>query len=361
MKVADDDKLGSFIRAAKERGVADDFIVALLRQRGWPERRIYQALADYYEGVLGSPVPTRGSRIEQARDAFYYLLAFVTLGFWMVAFFYLADSLVDRAFPSPLDYSYAALTFRHEAAWSMATLLVAFPLFFFVNWIIAREVARRPDALESGVRKWLTYIALVLTAITLICDAVAFLTQFLTGDLTVRFALKALVLFVVAAGVFWYYLGTVRTELPARLRDHSFGWAAIVAVAAALALGFVNIGSPARERALSLDQRRVSDLSQIATAINRQWATSPKGRFALPATLDKVPSLGDVQTKDPVTSRPFEYAPTSGTTYKLCATFEAQSFTDVRSSGQSWNHPAGHYCYALDASVEPGYGAYVTQ
>lgn len=356
------EKLDAFIRAAKERGVADDAIVAILRQHGWSERRIFQSLSEHYEGVLGMPIPSRGSRSEQARDAFFYLLAFTTLGFWMVALILLADDLIDRTFPSPLDLGNPGSAFRVEAAGSIAALIIAFPLFLFVSRTIAQEVARRPEALESGARKWLTYIALVITAITLLSDAVAFLTQFLTGDLTVRFALKALVLFVVAAGVFWYYLGTVRPEPAAPSRDRSFAWAALVAVVAALALGFVNIGTPARERAYALDRRRISDLEQIASAIHREWTSAPKGTFALPNSLERASLLPGQEIRDPVTLKQFDYLPGLGTSYKLCATFDADEFSANSSAVMPWDHPAGYHCFTLDATApQGGYTGYITQ
>jgi len=77
----DSERLEAFIAAAKARGVSDEFAVALLRQNGWSERRIYQAFSTYYERVLGTPLPSRGGRVEYAGEAFLYLLAFTLAGF----------------------------------------------------------------------------------------------------------------------------------------------------------------------------------------------------------------------------------------------------------------------------------------
>jgi hypothetical protein len=75
---------------------------------------------------------------------------------------------------------------------------------------ILREVESSPERLQSGVRKWLTYIALLLTAGTMIGDLVVFLTTFLQGELTLRFVLKAIVVILIAGSIFWYYLGSLR-------------------------------------------------------------------------------------------------------------------------------------------------------
>jgi high-affinity Fe2+/Pb2+ permease len=60
------------------------------------------------------------------------------------------------------------------------------------------------------VRRWLTYIALLIAAGTVIGDLIAFLTYFLQGDLTARFVLKVLTVLIVAGSVFWYYLSSLR-------------------------------------------------------------------------------------------------------------------------------------------------------
>ena len=68
----------------------------------------------------------------------------------------------------------------------------------------------RPEKLESGIRKWLTYIALLIAAGTVIGDLITFLTFFLQGELTTRFVLKVLTVVAIAGSIFWYYLGSLK-------------------------------------------------------------------------------------------------------------------------------------------------------
>src|SRR5450631_3823889 len=88
--------LAEFVRKAKAQGVADEFIVALLKNTGWSERRIFATFIEYYEATLGAPVPSRGGPIEYARDAFFYLLTFITLGWWIIALGQIFFTLIDR-------------------------------------------------------------------------------------------------------------------------------------------------------------------------------------------------------------------------------------------------------------------------
>jgi uncharacterized protein DUF5671 len=347
--MADDSaQLDAFIRAAKERSVDDAFLVALLRQNGWSERRIYDAFSAYYGEALGLPVPSRGRMIEYARDAFSYLLAFIALGAWAFAAGHLFYVLIDRWLPSGLDYANFAQSMRSEVAGELATILVAFPVYVLISRSIARGVAAHPETADSGVRLWLTYAALVVTAITMIGDCVVFLTAFLQGDLTGRFVLKALVTIVLAAGIFTYYLATVRTRAADARRDHVFFAGAAVVALAALVLGFFDFGSPGYARKVADDERRLSDLRSIADAIHaaRPDATA-RGSRALPNTLADVPTIAG--TSDPQTGQGYAYRVLAGTQYELCASFETEDQTE---STTPFGHGIGHRCFTLDATKE---------
>ncbi len=204
--------LDTFVRTAKAKGVPDDALVALLRQNGWSERRIYRSLGAYYGDALGMAPPSRSGRTENARDAFLYLLNFITLGFWTVALGQLFYALIERRFPDPADLMSGARggPLLAEIAWQLATIIVAYPCFVLVGRLIARELARRPDAIESGVRTWITYLTLVIAAIVVLMDGIWFLNSLLRGELTVKFILDSLVLLVLGGGVFAYYLNGVR-------------------------------------------------------------------------------------------------------------------------------------------------------
>lgn len=203
-----DRDLLDFVGAAKRHGLADQFTVSLLSHNGWSERRIYRAFSAFYADALETPLPSRSQHVEHARDAFLYLLNFITLGFWTVALGQIGYALIAHAFSDPAaPYAYESL--RDQISWQLATLLVTFPIFALVHSLIRRELSRRPDLFDSGIRKWLTYLALVLAALVILTDGVWFLESLLRGELTVRFILDSLVLLILGGGVFHYYLATI--------------------------------------------------------------------------------------------------------------------------------------------------------
>jgi hypothetical protein len=203
-----DDALLPFVRKAKEQSISDESLVGILRQNGWSERRIYGALSEHYATVLGMPVPSRPQSTENARDAFLYMLNFITLGFWTVALWQIWDDLVRRWFPDPLSYS-AGTSLREDIAWQVSIILVTFPLFVGVHSLIQKELSRRPELYYSGVRRWLTYVTLVVTAITVVIDAAYTIQQWIIGRLTAHFLLDALGLMLLGGGIFAYYLLTI--------------------------------------------------------------------------------------------------------------------------------------------------------
>ncbi len=208
--------LSEFIEAARAQGASDDFLADLLERRGWPRKEIYRAFGGLYERLTGLGIPARGSgRLESARDAFLYLLSFGTLATWTCGLGSLFFTLIDIRFPDPL----APQPFQNDniaISGAMAGLIVAYPVYLLAMRFLIRGVQEQPEKLDSGVRKWLTYIALLIAAAIVIADLITFLSYFLRGELTTRFVLKVLTVLIIAGGVLWYYL--LWLERPAERR-----------------------------------------------------------------------------------------------------------------------------------------------
>ncbi len=235
--------LPDYIAALKGQGASDESVVALLRQSGWCEKRIDQAFGEWYESRTGQAVPNGGGRLEAAKGAFFCLLTFITLGIWTLQPGSLLFTVIDLKFPNP------ALTAGKGAVWTsqlltndLAGILVAFPLFLLGTRTIVRSGRTQPEGLESPVRKWLTYIALVIAASTMTGDVVLFLSSFLRGDLSTRFVFQVLTVLVIAAGVFGYYRESLRGEAISESRNAWFALAATAAVLLGVTAGFLEIG-----------------------------------------------------------------------------------------------------------------------
>lgn len=195
-----------YIAAAKAQGAADGFLVDLLERTGWPRKEIYAAFSTFYFQLTGLETPHRVSGFaDSARDAFLYLLSFGTLSVWTFGLGSLFFTLIDIRYADPL-FQNGFVNVRDSLSGSMASLIVGFPVYLITMRILVRDLALKPDKAESSVRKWLTYVALLISASAVIGDLVTFVDYFLRGQFTTPFLLKVLTVLVIAGAVFWYYL-----------------------------------------------------------------------------------------------------------------------------------------------------------
>lgn len=115
--------------------------------------------------------------------------------------------MIDDWIRDPLALHNYAPGVSSQISSELAALIVTFPLYLYVMKVILSETRQAPEKLESGVRKWLTYIARLIAAGVMIGDLVTFLTSYLRGEVTARFVAKVAVTLAISGGVFWYYLG----------------------------------------------------------------------------------------------------------------------------------------------------------
>lgn len=352
-------ELDAFLQAAKARGAQDDFLVALLKEHGWPSSTVYQALGRYYTESTGVGIPEAKGRMESAREAFFHLLAFTTLATWVCATGSLWFELINYWFPDATASYYRYSSWRwSRVSWEMSSLIVAFPAFVYATRAILRELGQNPDKAASPVRRWLTNLALLITALVFIGDLVTFVAAFLQGELTVRFVLRCLVVFILAGAVFLYYSrGLGKSSIPPRTWHRGFAVAAAGIILLSLSLGFLKTGSPEAQRASAEDARRVRDLHQIASRIHDHWQRQqPESSRKLPASLAAltIGAEAGLVTKDPFNGSTYEFDhDTSSGKYELCAIFTADTPEIPGEAKPAWWHTAGRYCFELDAAKYP--------
>jgi len=330
-------ELQQFVNAAKERGAADEFLASLLTRRGWPSRDAYNALADWWERSTSIPIPVRRGTTENARDGFLYLLAFSTLATWACGLGSLWFQLIEHWMPDSVINPYV-YNFRGMVTRQIACILVALPIYLLVMRVIVRESRANSDRVESGVRKWLTYIALLLAAIGVVSDLVCFVDYFLRGGLTVRFVLKCAVVLAICGSILWYYLDFLR----GRPRNGWFAAEALILAFLAVGFGLNTTGTPAAQRHLEADRRRIEDLRSIANTMH-----------SMPALPH---SIADIQTerpglrvRDPESGVLYSYSPKSADEFELCATFySSNADREPPYANQFWSHRAGRACFAFD-------------
>ncbi len=343
------EELQAFVKAAKEQGATDEFLVAMLRDRGWPAKDVYAVFAQRYAEQTGIVLPEPPGRLEAAREAFFHLLAFVTLGTWIFSIGSIWFDLIEAWVPDPTVDHFDGFVIGRISR-QLASIIVAFPVFIWATRSILRDQMENPDKAESAVRRWVSNIGLLLTALVFLGDLITFVTVLLQGEITARFALRCCVVLVLAGAVFLYYsrgLGKSRT-LPPVTWHRVFAGCAGLAMLLTLVLGFWSNGSPSSVRVLNEDNRRLKDLHGLTVQLQNKKLNGLQGPPA---------SLADVGVKetDPFTGRSYEYRRLDGARYQVCAEFGAPSARGASAAAQFWAHPAGRKCFDIGFASEVPY------
>lgn len=368
--------LSEYVAGRVRAGVPKAEVREELLAVGWSEE---EADAAYRDGIvaLGVPVPDEGNRPTISRksstaDIVVNFFSFILLGIVATALGTLAFQVINRLLPDPLDamgwYGEAAAT--SAIHYSIAALLIGFPLYYAAMRIWFRKFREDEGRTESKLSKWLTYLVLLVASVTIVGDLIALVFTFLQGEISARFFLKALAILGIAGVIFGFYFLErkkiqYRKDIP-RTVFRNFGLAVSACVGIAILLGFFAGGSPETARERTFDAERANDLSMISSCV--EGYARDLGQLPL--------SLGDLRKssqyaycadymRDPETGDEYEYRVVAASRiqgpgrvgeFELCATFALPSSgSDSAMYGGGWGggnaiwseHAAGPECDAV--------------
>ncbi len=298
------------------------------------------------------------------RDVFLHLLAIVTLYWSAVSFVTLLWQFVNYFFPDVLNRYYNYIAFTGTIRFAVSSLIIVFPVFILVSWYLNKIYRREAIVRESKIRKWLIYFTLFIAALVIIGDLITVINFFLGGEITTRFVLKALSVFLVAGIIFGYYLDDVRRETPTKSAKY-FAWGTGVLVLAVVVGGFFLVGSPTTARLMGFDQQKTSDLQETQYQIVNYWQSKEKLPNSLSDLNDDI--SGFMVPLDPQTGENYEYnvIDAENLTFELCAEFnkqgsdmygEARPVTPAgKGLSENWSHPEGRHCFerTIDKELYP--------
>lgn len=316
-----------------------------------------------------------------ARDFFVHLGVVATLYTAAISLLQLLFQVTDYSFPDRLagygdPYSVGLQI-------SVSVLVVAFPLYLFLSWLLAKGEYAAPERREVAVRKWLLYLTLFVAGIAVAVDLITLIRYFLGGEITTRFTLKVLAVLVVAGGIFGYYLSDLkRTDVQSAGKGKIAAWIAALAVVVAIVGSFFIMGSPLTARAKRFDARRVADLQNIQWQVVNFWQAKGKLPVSLADLEDSI--SGNRNPKDPEADSPYVYKlEEKPMSFALCGTFTRSNVgesEDLRGrgeygggryypstpsisiggyysvgAGESWEHDKGNYCFerTIDSARYP--------
>lgn len=316
---------------------------------------------------------------------FLCLGVLITLITSVVSFLNLVFETLNKRFPDALNasYQYGYATYEYEGIrMALATLIIFFPVFLIVSYFWKKFTNRGIGSIDALIRKWVIYVILFLSSLVVVIDLVTLVKYFISGEITSRFIYKILVVLVVALFVGFYYI----FELQGRKKVFGFsvGLSATVKsclfVALAVYFSFCVMGSPAQQRMLRLDDKRVGDLQNLQSQIINFWQQKEKlpkdlTELANPLTGYSLPVPPEFEKGEQ-----YEYKVLAPLKFELCATFAlpipkgwreygggaipmpymegqdvAVSYPFPGGVNESWSHETGRTCFerTIDKDIYP--------
>ncbi len=300
------------------------------------------------------------------KDFFFHLGATIALYVAVGYLIQLLFAVVNYYFPDNLEgYFYS-----NPVAWAISSLIVLTPVLYVLECLIAKDVKAHPEKSEIWINRWRIYLNLFITGAIIIGDLITLINIYLNGEISERFLYKFIVILIVLGLIFSYYiLERLGKSVKAR---NIISYSGIVLVFFSILLGFVTVGSPAKQRAIRFDNQRISDLQNIHGQIITYW--QQKGRLPASLTEAQDPLYGNMIPVDPETSASYEYSVIKNTlepnmhTFEICAVFSLE-MQDVKGRGgyggyttpyydrigydinDNWKHKAGRVCF--NKTIDP--------
>lgn len=291
-----------------------------------------------------------------AKDFFLYLAIAIGLYVSTVSFLALVFAIIDALFPMAGEYAAAPDGIIRT---SIAALIIFFPSFFYLTWLIYKDLIAHPEKKDIWVRRWMIFSTLFAAGLTMAIDLVVLIYQFLGAeDLTARFLLKVFFVFAAAITIFVFYLYNLKRSVFEYKKSMNIRLAFVSAVViASIVYGITLIGTPGEQRAKMFDDQRISDLSSIQNElVYTQWenkGTVPTSTAALNDAIS-----GFTVPTDPETGAAYGYTMLSKNSFELCATFETSEGTGSANVNapapamypdptldENWQHGIGNVCF----------------
>jgi len=327
----------------------------------------------------------------KALDVFVYLGIFISLIVSVTNIISILFTAIERKFTDVLEVGRYVDIYGSDMRMAIASLVVMFPIYLGLSMYVSRDIKKFLYKRDLLIRKVFIYTTLFVTAATLLGSLVATIYYYLGGELTIRFGLKALTVFVIAFAVGGYYLYALRRDYSKNTNiPHFIAGVSALFVLASLIWSVSIIGTPAQMRLKRIDDTRLSDVSRIQQEIFNHFQTTDR----LPVTLAELDDAfqGYVVPKDPVTGEAYQYRLVqqpvvrnnvqlnrkeliTPAIFEICATFETErqyndrgtpvmtekmySVSNYYYAGDTspfWNHGAGETCFRRVISSDMYYG-----
>lgn len=266
-------------------------------------------------------ITKNNSSENNAKCFFLYLstltsIIFLFIGTIMILFYW-----INKIEEKSSYYSIFQFNPLFKIRYGIAILLVFTPILYISLKGINNALKDKQFSTKNKLRYWFIYIILATTISILSIDFIIFITNFLEGELTTTFILKALVVLSLSSATITYFLQDLsRYNYSITPIMHLIRIIILISLSATCISGIIEHPSPFKMRATKLDKKRIQKIENIMNEIKQFHSKNKK----LPSTLQELiekNNLIKASVQDPYSKKIFEYKILGKRQYKICATF----------------------------------------
>jgi hypothetical protein len=199
--------LAEFIKDASKAGKTREEINNILRSAGWPEDQLQSYWAKYHDAPFPIPVPKPAlyaSPRLTTLNLFYFIVLYISI-YSIVSIIF---TFLDYHLPDGLGRN-TGLFYSHQPLAEtirsyLSAVLVCVPLVVISHTLLKKSMAAAGQFIPA-MRLKLLNLTLLLAAIVMLCNFIGFVYYFLSGELSLRFIIKVVVLSALSAGLYFYF------------------------------------------------------------------------------------------------------------------------------------------------------------
>ena len=291
------------------------------------------------------------SNHNSAKFAFFYVLSLVALIFVALSTGNIIFQVINKYIVDVVD-QYRGVYINESMKFAISAIIVATPIYFIVTRYIYKSLYKGELNKDAGVRRWLSYLILLVTVVVVLGYLIAIINSLLGGELTIKFVLKALTAIIISGIIFSFYFYDMRREQVQGVKDKVlkiYFWGSLIIILAAFVTSLFIVESPLEARNRKTDQQVINDFHNIDGLVYSYYKEYEKLPDSLNILQDEYDYLDNEDIEHPVSGQEYDYNILEDNKYELCAEFlttseELNSRLDYIADPSVWEHEAGYYC-----------------
>lgn len=286
-----------------------------------------------------------------AKYTFLYLLSLIALIFLGISIGIVIFDIINQLVFDPLSSRYYNNT--EALKFAISAIFISAPVYFLSLRQITKGLRKKELTLSSPIRKWLSYLIILISAVIILGVFVAILQSFLLGDLSLKFALKSITVFLISSLVFSYYFYDIKKESENKkdLKNNVFFVLAVILVLGTFISSWFFVESPRESRMRKIDNLTLDNINSLQSLVNDYYFENEK----LPESIDNLKDLNYFNESiffNPELNEEIELKIVSDSSFELCTHFNLSSDRDIKGNiidsrnmyNSRMKHQAGYNC-----------------